>query len=208
MEAAGRALRPLVALLVISAVLGSGLWLYATADGTSNTRAGRSATLAVVENGLYAAEHGVHLVELGALASFDAPGNAGALGLPTPAASPREVSTGDSFQAFAYKDAVPAYLFLPLLLAIIAITALAALYAGFSVARGRALSDPARGAAWGAAVGPLWAVIVAVLNALIDKPVFGQVDAGSAFVSMLIGGVVLGAVGGVLAARGSSAATA
>jgi len=47
-----------------------------------------------------------------------------------------------------------------------------------------------------------------VLNALIDKPVFGQVDAGSAFVSMLIGGVVLGAVGGVLAARGSSAATA
>lgn len=204
LDAAGRAMRPLLILLVLGAVLGSAGWLYATAAGTSNVRADRSETVAVVENGLYAVEHGTHLVQLGSLTSFEAPGSTGALGLPAPAASPREVSTGDSFRVFAYKDAVPVYLFLPLLLLAIALTALSALYAGFSVARGRGLADPARAAAWGAVVGPLWAVSIALLNSLIDKPVFGQADSGSAFWSMLIVGAGIGALGGLLAARGTN----
>lgn len=203
LDAAERAMRPLLGLLVLGAVMGSAGWLYATAAGTSNVRADRSETLAVVENGLYAVEHGTHLVQLGSLTSFETPGSAGALGLPAPAASPREVSTGDSFRAFAYKDAVPAYLFLPLLLLVIALTALAALYAGFTVARGRGVADPARAAVWGAGVGPLWAISIALLGSLIDKPVFGQAHSDSAFWSLLIVGAALGALGGLLAARGA-----
>jgi len=48
-------------------------------------------------------------------------------------------------------------------------------------------------------VGPVWALVMALLDGLIDKPVFGQPVPGSVFASFLLVGTLLGALGGLLA---------
>ena len=206
LEVARDTLRPLGIAIAAGAVIGTGVWLYQTIDGASNTQGSRSEALAVVENGLYAAEHGVHFTELGTLTRFDPPGAARALGLPLPVDDPNELSDGGDFRLFAYRDPMAAYVFVPLLLLAVGIPALLALYAGFSVARARGASTLIGGAAWGAAVGPVWAIALALADWLVEKALFGQPQADSVFASALLGGLVLGALGGLLASRSAKPA--
>ncbi len=194
------ALRPLAVLLVITSFIGLWAWVIATASDVDNTRGARSEALAVVENGLYLVEHGTHFAELGALAQFESAG-LGALGLPAPAEDAGEVaSPGETFRIFAYRDGLAAYVFVPGLILLIALTALAALYAGFRVARVRGATGPGA-AAWGALVGPVWAVTMALLDALATKQVFGNSEGESVFVAFLVGGALLGSLGGFLAGQ-------
>ena len=154
-----------------------------------------------MENGLYLAEHGVHFSELGALTQFGGPGALGTLGMPFPVEDPAEVVSGGDFRAFGYRDALPAYVFVPGLIALFALQVLGALYAGFAVARRRPGPTIGRAAAYGALVGPIWAITVAVLSALASKQLYGDPSGDSVFVTFLLGGAALGALGGVLAAR-------
>jgi hypothetical protein len=184
------------------ALVGSLIWVYATIVGTDNTQGDRSASVAVVENGLYTVEHGLHLIQLGGLGEFEDATVFDPLGLPAPASDPGEISTdGGSFQIFDYRDAIPAYAFIPLLIFVLVAPALMALYAGFSIARSVSASVLSTGAIWGLSVGPLWAIALALLNELIDKPVFGLPDADSVFAGVFLGGALFGAIGGLLAVR-------
>jgi predicted membrane protein len=76
-----------------------------------------------------------------------------------------------------------------------------ALYAGASVARARAPASPGRGAAWGALVGPLWALAMALLSSLANDFLYGNPDLDSVFSTYLIAGAVLGALGGLVASQ-------
>ena len=75
----------------------------------------------------------------------------------------------------------------------------AALFAGFTVARERAAASPALGAAWGALVGPVWAITLALLNALLQDTLFGHAQGESVFGIVLVLGALVGALGGYLA---------
>lgn len=206
LEVAGTALRPLGAGLVVAAVIGSGIWLYQTLDEVGNLQGERSEALALVENGLYAAEHGVHLTELGALVEFEGSVSVGALGLPIPVEDVEGlVQDGPEYRIFAYRDAMAAYVFIPLLVVAIALPVLLALYAGFAVARTRDVRTALLGAAWGAVVGPIWAIAMAILDSLTEKAVLGQAAGGSVFGAFLLLGSILGGLGGLLASRGQEA---
>jgi hypothetical protein len=201
LEVTAAALRPLAAVLAVCALIGLWAWLIQTGRDVSNVQGSRSEALALVENGLYVGEHGIHFAELGALAQFGQPG-LGALGLPYPVDRPNDVAApGEDFRLFAYRDAVPTYVFVPAMLVLIAIIVLAAVYAGFLVARRRRPPAPGQAAAWGALVGPIWAVVVGILSALASKKLFGDPQGDSVFATFLLGGALLGALGGVLAAR-------
>ncbi len=105
---------------------------------------------------------------------------------------------------------------------LIALPLLLALYAGFIAAGAAgATRPPSRSAAWGALVGPAWAILMVILDALATKSLeqevlgrsqvlnlFGSADGGSTFLSFLLIGAVLGALGGLLAGTaGSNVAT-
>ncbi|CAN5126836.1 hypothetical protein BH20ACT20_BH20ACT20_11960 [soil metagenome] len=60
-------------------------------------------------------------------------------------------------------------------------------------------------AAWGALVGPVWAVTMALLDALATKQVFGNPEGESVFVAFLPGGALLGGLSGFLAGQGTGA---
>jgi len=201
---AGACLRPLAAVLVLSALLGLWGWVVQTARDVDNTQIGRSEAVALAENGLFFVEHGVHLTELGALVRFE--GNPiGALGLPFPVEDAESVAApGEEFGIFAYREALPAYVFVPGLILLVALVAVGALLAGFRVARTRGAASPGQAALWGAIVGPAWAIAVAALSALASKQIFGEPSADSVFVSFLVGGAALGALGGFLAGQGSA----
>lgn len=204
----GAALRPLAAVLVLCALIGLWAWLVQTARDVGNVQGSRSEALALVENGLYLAEHGVHFSELGALTQFGGPGALETLGMPFPVEDPVEVVSGGDFRAFGYRDALPAYVFVPGLIALFALQVLGALYAGFAVSRRRPGQTIGRAAAYGALVGPIWAITVAILSSLASKQLYGDPSGDSVFVTFLLGGAALGALGGVLAARSGPQAAA
>jgi len=199
---AGACVRPLAAVLVASALLGLWGWVVQTARDVDNTQGGRSEATALVENGLYVVEHGVHLTELGALARFESPG-LGALGMPFPVEDSGAVaSPGATYSVFAFREGLPAYVFVPGLILLVALPAIGAILAGFRVARVRPRASPGAAALWGSVVGPVWAIAVALLSALASKELFGDPSADSVFVSFLVGGAALGALGGFLAGQG------
>ena len=168
-----------------------------------DVRNGRGAPTALVEEAAFLGEHGIHLTELAAGARFtaDAPS---ALGLPFPVDDPSAVPGEDnSLRIFSYDDALPAYVLLPALVVLIGLVALGALYAGFAAAREVRPGSPATSAAWGAIAGPAWAIAMALLDALAGGVFHGAGDGGSVFAVFLLGGAVLGAAGGALAASGA-----
>jgi hypothetical protein len=194
-------LRPLGVLLLVSAAIGLSLVLVQTAAGVGRVVADRSQPVALLENTLYVLEHGLHFAELGALVEFEPPGSLGAFGLPLPVEDVTQVTGGDRFRIFGYRGVLASFIFVPLLLVGIVLPVLLALYAGFAATRLQGARTPVLGAAWGAIVGPSWALAMGIADAIVGGRVFGSADADSVFATFLLGGTALGAVGGLLAAR-------
>ena len=143
-------------------------------------------------------------------------------GCPAPTSESDEVDADDGHRIFAYRDALPAYLFVPGVIVLIALPLLLALYAGFAAAGAAgAIGSPSRSAAWGALVGPVWAILMVILDVLATKSLeqealgrsqqlnlFGSADGGSTFLLFLLIGAVLGALGGLLAGSSGSGGAA
>jgi hypothetical protein len=208
LTAATATLRSLGALLIACAALGLVGWLVQVGADVDEVRAGRSTATALVEESLFAGEHGVHVAALGAGARFtaDAPG---ALGLPFPVDDAGDVPGRDGgLRIFSYSDAMPAYVFLPALVLLIGLLILAALYAGFAASRAVGAATPPLGAAWGAVTGPAWAIAMSILISLAGGLFHGDADGGSVFGLFLLFGALLGAGGGVLAVSDAKAPAA
>ncbi|HYH90005.1 MAG TPA: hypothetical protein VEX67_12275 [Solirubrobacteraceae bacterium] len=204
--AALTALRPLGLALLVTTALGTAIWIVNVATD-SDTRGSRSLPIALVDTALYAVDHGVHTFELGTLAAFERRSlEPAVLSLPLPAEDPEEIlgNSSETFRLFAYRDGASAIVFLLMLVVLIAIPLTAALFAGFTVARERAASSPALGAAWGALVGPVWAITLALLNGLLQDTLYGHAQGESVFGIVLVLGALVGALGGFLAARASA----
>jgi hypothetical protein len=205
LTAASATLRPLAALLILSAAIGLVGWVVQVGADVDNVRSGRSTATALIEEALFAGEHGVHLAALGAGARFtaDAPS---ALGLPFPVNQPADVPGRDGgFRVFSYSDAMPAYVLLPALILLMGLLILAALYAGFAAARAAAATSTPIGAAWGAITGPVWAIAMSIAIALAGGLFHGDADGGSVFGLFLLFGALLGAAGGALGVSGATA---
>ena len=195
------AVRPLAVVLVLMTVTGAVAWMVQTSHHQS-LRGNRSTLVATVDSGAYAVEDGVHWAELGALVQFR-PALAGSPeGYPVPANTSRiKANSKGEYRLFGLKPALHAYTFIPLLIWLIGIPLLLALNAGFAVARLRGAATPLLGAAWGALVGPIWAISMVIVNALVAKDFFGRANGSSVLGMFLLGGLVLGAVGGFLSVQ-------
>jgi len=194
-------LRPLGLALLVATAIGTAAWLVnvAMAEGT---RGARSLPIALVDTALYAVDHGVHTFELGTLAAFEGGRlEPAVLSLPLPAEEPNEILQAGSFRLLDYRDGASAVVFLLMLAVLILLPVATALFAGFSVAKRRASASPGLSAAWGALVGPVWAIALALLSALLQDTVHGHAQGESVFGVVLVGGALIGALGGYLAAR-------
>lgn len=214
LRACGAVVRPLFVALVLTTVVGTTIVTIQTLRDAGDVQASRSGIGATIENALYAPEHGVHVFELGSFVQFKTSA-ALSFQLPIPVDSPeklfdaraseRETATELTFRIFDYSDAVPSWLFILGLLGLIAIPLLFAIYAGFAAARVANAQTPQNAVAFGSLTGPVWAIIMAIVNAVATKtdqlPLWGAADSASVFgFSLLIGGA-LGAVGGLLAVQ-------
>jgi hypothetical protein len=194
------ALRPLALLLVVMTVAGAITWTAETLL-KSEVRAGRSTLVATLDDAAYSVEHGVHWAELGALAQFRPVGEASVpVAAPVPVGDPSKIKTDalGRYRIFGFNNAIPAYTFIPLLLWVIGIPLLLALNAGFAIVRLRRPPVAWQAAAWGALVGPIWALTMVLINAFVTKDAFGRASGDSVFGVFLLGGLVLGAIGGLL----------
>lgn len=194
------ALRPLALLLVLMTLAGTATWTVGTLM-KSNLREGRSIPVAVIDSVLYGVEHGVHWTELSGLAQFRAVGDGVSTeAVPVPIGDPGKISFDKSgkYRLFGLSHAMPAYTFVPLLIFLLASVLLLALSAGFTVARTQEASTPLLAAAWGCLVGPIWAVALVIINALVAKYFFGRADGSSVFGTFLLGGAAVGAIGGLI----------
>ena len=128
------------------------------------------------------------------------------LALPLPADDPEAIlgSSSEPFRLFAYRDGASAIVFLLMLIVLIGIPVASALFAGFAVAREREAATPVLGAAWGALVGPVWAIVLAIINSLLQDTLFGHAQGESVFGISLVFGALIGALGGFLAARATA----
>ncbi|HEY5197586.1 MAG TPA: RDD family protein [Solirubrobacteraceae bacterium] len=195
-------LRPLAVALATMSIAATLVWsvdTVVTGGRTGDGLGGGSLVGGVVDSVAYSVEHGLQWTELGGLAQFKSGGS------PVPISDPSLVQANGSgaFRIFDYGKAIPAYTFIPLLLFVIAIPLLLALAAGFGAARVQRAPTPLIGAAWGLLVGPVWAITLAIVGALIAKPeFFGDAVGGSVFGMFLLVGGLAGAVGGFLASQG------
>lgn len=196
-------LRPLAAVLLTCTAIALVGWLVQVGADAGNVRESRSAPTALIEETVFAAEHGIHLTALGAGAIFRPDANS-ALGLPFPVDDPSDIPGSDgAFRIFSYDDELPAYVFLPALVILLSLNALGALYAGFAAARALGADKPATAAAWGAITGPAWAVTMAIGVLLAGGLFHGDAGDGSVLAVFLVGGALLGAAGGALSASGT-----
>ena len=187
-------------------MLGTALWIVdVAADG--DARGSRSLPIALVDTTLYASTT-ASTPSSSARSPRSSAANCGprCSRLPLPADKPGEIvgTTSDPLRLFSYRDGASAIVFLLMLVVLIGIPLTAALYAGFVVARERAAASPALGAAWGALVGPVWAIALAIVNGLLQDTLFGHAQGESVFGIVLVFGALIGALGGFLAARASA----
>ncbi|MCB8970266.1 MAG: hypothetical protein H6533_05575 [Thermoleophilales bacterium] len=228
------ALVPLVALLVVSTIVGTSVWVIQAARNAGDMKAIAASYAGtddpastgglILDVVLFAPDNGIHFAELGAGAQFHTP-IFDTLGLPAPVTDARDVYDTDdaqeflqgddlstltpegAFRIFNYSGALPAALFIASFL-LSALVLAAALWAGYRVARsatGGAGGALGRSLGYGALVGPIWAVTMIALNALIQKDIMGKAVGLSVGLNFLVIGAVLGAFGGLLAAsRGST----
>ncbi len=194
------ALRPLALLLVLMTLAGTVVWTVETVI-KSSLREGRSTPVAAIDAALYGVEHGVDWTELAGLAQFRAVGyETGSDALPVPIGDASKVKYDSSgkYRLFGLSHAMPIYTFVPLLIFMLASVLLLALSAGFAIAQARQPATPLMAAAWGCLVGPIWALTLVVINALVAKYIFGRADGGSVFGTFFTGGLVVGAAGGLV----------
>lgn len=198
------ATRPLVGALALAALIGTSVWCVQAIRGESFARLatrddGGSLAAGVVQNVLFAADHGVNYLALGTGSSFKAE-----LATPIPLdgdpSSNPFTERGDQFRLFDFNDEMTPALFIPLLIVLMLIPLAFALFAGFSVARAVRARTPHLGAAWGLLVGPVWATVLALLNAM-SPHVVGRPVGDSLFGITLLAGAALGALGGFLASQ-------
>ncbi|HET8813520.1 MAG TPA: zinc ribbon domain-containing protein [Solirubrobacterales bacterium] len=204
------ALRPLLLALLVVGVLGTAAWVVQVArEDSFRDFPPRSTGVAVGEQIVYAGDHAIAILPLGAGASERLSGTA-ALPIDDYSDLPDDLSASSpsDYNLFDFSDTMPAFLFALTLVVLIGITALLALYAGFAVARRVGEKRPDRAAAWGALVGPVWSIAMVLLAALARKDIVGNPSGDSVFIAFLVGGAVLGALGGFLAAQGATAAAA
>jgi hypothetical protein len=207
LAASWTALKPLGIALIVTSVIGTALWLVQVAT-VEQSRGSRSLPIALIDTALYGADHGVHTFQLGTLAAFD--GGAGLtppdLNLPLPAQDPAEIlrQAGASYTIFGYREGTSALVFLLMLVVLVVIPVGGALLAGFLVARERAATEPLKAAAWGAIVGPVWAIAMAILGGLVQDTLYGHAQGESVFGLVLVGGALVGALGGFLAAQAAA----
>jgi len=225
LAAARAALRPLGLLLLVCGVLGTGAWIVKVLTDQDAKATGRD----VAEVSLFAVDHSVHFAELGALVPFAAnPRAAQVIGLPAPARGAGEVSPGKPFRIFAYDDGLPSAVFIAGVIVLLALPLLFALYAGFAAAGAAAAAGAGAPGprwlpvAWGAVVGPVWGLVMAVLDGLASNSlsisggdgttavlhIFGTAQGAGALALFLLVGTVLGALGGLLAGGASAPARA
>lgn len=218
-SAVAASLRALGLLLAVTAILGTGAW---AAFGLIDDENDEDRARATVELALYGADHAVHLAELGTFAAFEAPSDDGEAGFPVPADDADELSEkledDDSYRIFALDDGMDAYLFIPGMLLLIGVCLLVVLLGGFITARTAGASgSPALFAAWGALVGPVWTVALALLDVFASKTIdveargqsasfdlFGSTDGLGGLILVLLVATALGALGGLLAGTTSS----
>jgi hypothetical protein len=197
------ALRPLVLLLGLMTILGTLSWTVETLL-KPNLRQGNSTPVAVIDHAAYALEHGVHWTELAGLAQFRVVGDgAGSSGVPLPVGdiSKLKIDRAGHYRLFGFSHAMPAYTFVPLLIFLLASALLLALSAGSAVAQSRVPETPWTAAAWGSLVGPTWALAMVLVNALVAKDFFGRANGDSVFGAFLLGGLIVGAVGGLVSVQ-------
>lgn len=201
------ALRPLLLALAAAGVLGTAIWVIQVAreDGYREFPP-RSTAIAVGEQLAYSGDHAIDILPLGAGASERL---AGPPAIPIDQArvsnliSNPSAESPSNYNLFDFNDTMPAYLFVPMLIVLIAIPLLLALYAGFAVARRVGERRPDRAALWGALTGPVWMIAMVLLATLARKNVVGSPTGDSVFVAFLLGGAMLGAIGGLLSAQGT-----
>lgn len=208
LDAAWTALRPLGLALIVVGAVGTAIWVVqVTRDDTYSDFPPRSTAVAIGEQVAYAGDHAVNMLPLGAGANERFSGNYPAV----PIDRDRYFDLSDdgsqgelpTYDIFDFSDTMSAALFIPLLVFLIGVPALLALYAGFALVRRWGETRIERAALYGASVGPLWALAMVLLAALARKNIVGDPTGDSVFVAFLLGGAVLGALGGVLAAQGS-----
>jgi hypothetical protein len=190
--------RPLALLLVLMTLVGTVVWTVETLI-KSDLREGRSTTVATVDAALYGIEHGVHWTELSGFAAFRASGlSVGSDAVPVPVGNTSKIKSDRSgdYRLFDFSHAMPIYTFAPLLIFMLGSALLLALSAGFAVAQAQEPSTRQSAAAWGCLVGPVWALTMVIINALIAKYIFGRAVGSSVFATFLLGGLVMGAIGG------------
>jgi hypothetical protein len=220
LRAASATLRPLAIALALTTVIGTGIVVVQTLRDVDGLKGGRSTFAAMVEDALYAPEHGLHVFQLGSFVQFKTAFH-DSRGVPIPVEKidellgPRTEPTTDfnnpleitfrepTVRLFDYGDAIPTGVFVLALLVFVAIPVLFALYAGFCAARAVAAATPMQAAAAGALTGPAWAITLLTLNGVANKTrgyaLWGFGDGASTFGFALLIGATLGAVGGLLA---------
>lgn len=232
------ALKPLAALLLAFAVVGSAVWVVQTArDGdelkseaalyANGAQQTPSTGTLILDEVLFLGDHGVHFAELGSGAQFRTPAYYEHLGLPAPVAKAREVFDADAFDRFSAgvgvdeEDPTPEGSFrlldykdalsTPLFIAslgLILIVAMAAAFAGFRAAGAAGAGSSVARAASGAVVGPVWGACMLGIDAIVQKDVFGRAITGNVGLMFLLGGAALGALGGLASARWPSSPAA
>jgi hypothetical protein len=194
------AVRPLVLLLALMTLVGTSVWTVETLL-KSDLREGRSMTVATADAALYGLEHGVHWTDLSSLAEFRASGfGVSSDAVPVPVGDPSKIKYDKSgnYRLFGFSHAMPIYTFAPLLIFMLGSALLLALSAGFAIAQAQQPAKPGMAAAWGSLVGPIWALAMVIINALVAKYAFGRAAGSSVFGTFLLGGLIMGAVGGLV----------
>jgi ribosomal protein L40E len=203
--AVGAAARPLAFALIVAAVAATIVVGVQTVRDAGDLIGERSTVGAVIENSTFAIEHGVHSIALGTFAKFEPELLDISIYMPIPVTKAERVMSSEGYRLFDYSDALPALLFIPGMVLLIALPLAAALYAGFAAARAAGATTALHGALFGATVGPVWAIAMVVLNALASKtadvPLFGRGSGDSVFGFVLLIGLVVGAAGGALAGQ-------
>jgi hypothetical protein len=197
------ALRPLALLLALMTLAGTLTWTVETLL-KADLRDGDSTPVATIDHVAYAIEHGVHWTELAGLAQFRLVGDGGSstqVPVPTGDLAAIKVDNSGDYRIFAFGRTMPVYAFAPLLIFMLGSSLLLALGAGFAVARSRLPDTHWKAAAWGSLVGPTWALTLLILNALLARDIFGRANGGSVFGTFLLGGVIVGAGGGLLSVQ-------
>ncbi len=203
LQAVRQPLRTGVIAVVLSGLL---LTFYAEVQiirGQESVKTQRSTVAAVVETPLFAPEFGLTVISLGTIGTAK-----DAVFVPSDDA----IEKGDAakltedHRIFDYSGPLSIIAFLPILVLTVGIPLLLALYGGFATARAVGAPSPGLGAAWGALVGVVWSlsfVLLRSLNAFTGATVSGD----SLFVSSLLFGAIVGAIGGFLATQQQTAAS-